>query len=478
MRERSARTGCVVTGLAVFLCGLDHLVLLTALPAIRSDLGLGVGTLGWLVNAYIVPVAVLPPLAAALGGRVGHRRLFTVALVVFTAGSVLAACSSSVAVLISARAVQGVGAAAIAPLGLTLLNAVLPPDRRSLVLGLWGALGGLAVAVGPLVGGAVVESGGWRTVFWINVPLGCLLAAAAPRLLREVRGDDRTEFAVSRGPLLFGAAALAAVWALPRLAGGVKAAAAVLDPVALAGAGLLGVGLASAWLGRVRGSTQRHGDRGSGADLAAVHVCGFLMHAAVFGTVFWLAQFPQSVQGHGPWEAGLRILPWTVMPLLVAPVAGLVMGRTGARAVAIAGFGLTAASSAWFALVLEPGAGYGVQVPGLVAGGVGMALFFTAAPQLLLERATNVGLASASGVNTSVREAGAVAGVAAAAALFTRFGSATGPQAFTDGLAAVLWGAVAVATLGFATAAAMRRPCRAAATCGPAFGRINVPAQV
>ncbi|MFC8793395.1 MFS transporter [Streptomyces cinereoruber] len=410
IRRSTAWLACAVTGLAVFLCGLDHLVLLTALTAIRSDLGPAADAgASWFVNAYLVPVAVLPPLAARLASRFGRLRLFTAALLVFTAGSLTAACADTVTLLTMARAVQGTGAALITPLSLTLVAAAVPSQRRPVLLGVWGALGGLAVAVGPVVGGAVVQWGGWRSVFLINVPLGCLLALAAPVLLREPTGPGAAVFVPT-----------------------------VSKPT-------------TGQRPRRQRPHSRFQNRPS-RNLLTVHACGFLMHACVFGTVFWLAQFPQTVQGHSPWEAGLRILPWTAMPLLVAPVAGLVMSRIGARPVLVTAFALTMASSVWFALVLRPEAGFTGQLPGLVAGGVGMALFFTAAPEALLTAAPPGQGLSASGLNTSVREVGALTGVALSAALFARHGSLADPASFTHGLTAVLWGGTAVAGVGLLTA--------------------------
>ncbi|MFJ3912615.1 MFS transporter [Streptomyces vinaceus] len=415
-----AWAACAVTGLAVFLCGLDHLVLLTALTAIRSDLGRGAdaAAAGWFVNAYLVPVAVLPPLVSRFAVRVGQRRLFTAALLVFTAGSAAAACSATAGWLTMARALQGTGAAAITPLSLTLVAAAVPAHRRPVLLGVWGALGGLAVAVGPLVGGAVVQWGGWQYVFWLNVPLGCLLAAAARVFLREPPRTPAT--APESG----------------------------FRPMA-----------------------------GSSRGLPAVHLCGFLMHAGVFGTVFWLAQFPQAVQGHSPWDAGLRILPWTAMPLVVAPLAGLLMGRTGARPVLVAGALLTAMSSGWFALVLDPRTPYAVQLPGLLAGGAGMALFFAAAPEALLVNAPDRCASAASGVNSAVREIGALAGVAASTVLFTRVGSTAGPAVFAQGLAAVLWAAVATAVLALLAAVAIG-PARTRTPAAPPDGAVATEAPV
>ncbi|MGW5850955.1 MFS transporter [Streptomyces sp. NPDC055254] len=448
-----------MTGLAVFLCGLDHLVLLSALPAIRAGFHPGESALSWLINAYLIPVAVLPPCMALFGGRFGQRRVFTAALLVFTAGSAAAGCAPGMGFLIAARAVQGIGAAAITPLSLTLVVACLPARRRSVLLGVWGAIGGFAVAVGPLAGGAALAWGSWRDVFWINVPLGCALALAVPICLREQRADVRR---LRWPPLLAAGTVLALAAFLLTSARDVSfPPAAGTAATALTVAAVLGC--AAGWAYRYR----RAGAQGAGKSrrwsagrsVAGVHVCGFLLHAAVFGTVFHLVQFPQQVQGHSPWDAALRILPWTAMPVLAAPLAGLVMSRTGARPVLVGGCVLTGASSLWFALTLTPATGYLLQLPGLVAGGAGMALFFTASPQALLDHAPPGALAAASGINASVRKAGAVAGVAATTALFTAHGSASGPAGYTQGLIAVLWAAVLLAA-GAAAAGLLPRPPR------------------
>ncbi len=328
----------------------------------------------------------------------------------FTAGSAAAALAPGISLLIVARLVQGVGAAAITPLSLTLVTTVIPPRRRPVMLGVWGSLGAVAIAVGPLVGGAVLMWGGWRQVFWLNLPLGCILALAARRCLPE----HAKPAAEARG-----------------------------RPSGHAPRRLLG---------RLPGRSR----------LWHVHACGFLLHAAVFGTVLYLVQFPQEVQEQNAWEAGWRILPWTALPVLIAPLAGVVMGRSGARAVLAAGCALTSVSCLWFALVLEPGTPYLAQLPGLVAGGAGMALYFTAAPQSLVDQAPPARLDVASGFNTSVREAGAMIGVAIASVLFAQHAAVLGPVSFTSGLTAVCWAGAALAAA--ATAAAVLVPASAAST--------------
>ena len=179
----------VITGLALFMASLDNLVVTTALPVIRVHLHAGLSGLEWTVNAYTMTFAVLLLTAATFGERFGRRRVFVAGIVLFTASSAAAALAPGIGVLIAAHALQGAGGAMIMPLSLTLLSAAVPPARRNAALGIWGAIGGTAVAVGPLVGGAVTSGWAWQYIFWLNVPVGIVLAPLAWRKLAESRGS-------------------------------------------------------------------------------------------------------------------------------------------------------------------------------------------------------------------------------------------------------------------------------------------------
>src|SRR6266478_2707912 len=172
----------ILTSAAVFMVTLDNLVVTTAIPVIRHDLHAGIGGIEWTVNAYTLTFAVLLLTGAALGDRFGRRRLFTIGLGIFTLASAAAALAPSIGALDAARAVQGLGGAIVLPLTLTILSAVVPPERRGLALGAWGGISGLAIAFGPLVGGAVVSGISWHWIFWLNVPVGIALLALVPRL--------------------------------------------------------------------------------------------------------------------------------------------------------------------------------------------------------------------------------------------------------------------------------------------------------
>src|SRR5690242_3681015 len=179
-----------LTSVALFMVSLDNLVVTTALPVIRHDLHASISQLEWTVNAYTLTFAVLLLTGAALGDRFGRRRLFVLGILLFTGASAAAALSTSANALDLARALQGVGGAIVTPLTLTILSAAVPKERRGMALGIWGGVGGLAVALGPLVGGAIVDGISWHWIFWVNVPIGLVLAPLALARLEETRGAD------------------------------------------------------------------------------------------------------------------------------------------------------------------------------------------------------------------------------------------------------------------------------------------------
>src|ERR671919_2829097 len=190
MQPTSTRTIWTLTivSIALFMVTLDNLVVTNALVSIREDLGASLEELEWTVNAYTLSYAVFLLTAAALGDRIGRRAVFAAGIGIFTVSSAAAALAPSTEALIAARALQGLGAAVIAPLSLTLLNEAVPADRRGVALGVWSGVSGLGVALGPVVGGAVVEGFSWQWIFWLNVPIGIALAPTAMAMLRESHG--------------------------------------------------------------------------------------------------------------------------------------------------------------------------------------------------------------------------------------------------------------------------------------------------
>src|SRR5579863_6285828 len=191
LARRSRIATLVIVSLGLFMVVLDNLVVNVALPTIHRDFGASVQSLEWTVNAYVLAYAVLLLTGAALGDRFGRKRMFIAGIILFTAASAGSALAPTMGVLIATRAAQGIGAAIVTPLTLTLLADSFPAESRGLALGVWSGISGIAVALGPLVGGAVIQLSTWHWIFWINVPVGIALAPAAARRLKESYGPER-----------------------------------------------------------------------------------------------------------------------------------------------------------------------------------------------------------------------------------------------------------------------------------------------
>ena len=422
-----------VSAIAIFMVSLDNLVVTNALTSIREDLGASIEALEWTVNAYTLAFAVFLLTGAALGDRFGRRRVFLAGLGIFTVASAAAALAPSTGALIAARAVQGLGAGIIAPLSLTLLSSAVRPEQRGLALGIWSGVSGLGVALGPLVGGAVIEGISWQWIFWLNVPVGLVLAPLAARRLSESHGpSQRLDLP---GLALASTGLLGVVFGVVRGNPAGWGSLEVVAPIA-AGAALLAAFVA--WELRAPAPMVPMRFFRSRA-FAATNGVSLTMTFGIFGSIFLLAQFFQTVQGYSPLEAGLRTLPWTIMPMFVAPVAGILSDRIGSRPLMAAGLFLQAAAVVWIALVTEPAVAYGLLVPAFVMGGTGMALVFAPAANAVLSAVRPEEAGQASGANNAIRELGGVLGVAVLAAVFTGAGGFESPQAFNDGLVPALW---------------------------------------
>jgi EmrB/QacA subfamily drug resistance transporter len=447
-RTRTAWT-FAITSVALFMVALDNLVVTTALPVIRADLGASLSELEWMVNAYTLTFAVLLLTGAALGDRFGRRRMFVIGLGIFTAGSAAAALAPSSDVLILARAIQGVGGAIVTPLSLTILSAAVPPERRAVALGAWGGIAGLAIAIGPVVGGAIAEGVSWQWIFWLNVPIGIVAVVLSALRLNESYGPDGRLDLPGLG--LVSAGLFGLVWGV--IHGNEKGWS---DPQIVA-ALAVGAALMVAFL--VWESRTAHPMLPlrffRSRAFSAANLVSFLMYFGVFGSVFLLVQFFQVVQGLSPFQSGLRTLPWTAMPAIVAPIAGVLAGRIGGRPLLVAGMAALAGGLAWVAAVTTPTVEYAVLVPGFVLAGVGMGLFFAPIANVVLSAVQPVEEGQASGATNTIREIGGVFGVAVLASVFSTNGSYASPTSFVDGLVPAVWVGAAIVAVGTVVALAL-----------------------
>ena len=441
-----------ITSVALFMTTLDNLVVTTALPVIHRDLHASLSGLEWTVNAYTLTFAVLLITGAALGDRFGRRRMFVIGLAIFTLASAAAALAPSIDYLIAARAVQGMGGAIVTPLTLTLLSAAVPAVKRGLALGAWGVISGLAVAIGPLVGGAVVEGISWQWIFWLNVPIGLALIPLAAFRLRESRGpNDALDLP---GVGLTSAGLFGIVWGLVRANSVGWGSPEIVSTLVV---GSLVLALFVLWELRapepmlpLRFFLNR--------TFSASNAASFLMFFGMFGSIFLPAQFFPTIQGYSPLQAGLRILPWTLMPIFIAPIAGALSDRIGGGRLMAAGLTMQAAGLGWIAAVSSPTVPYSDLVAPFVLSGVGMSLYFAPVANVVLAAVRPKEEGQASGALNSIRELGGVFGVAVLAAIFAHYGGYTSPQTFSDGMnAAVTVGAGLVAVGALASLLIPRR---------------------
>jgi len=447
----------LLTGLGSFMAAVDTLVVSTALSRIRLDLEASVGQLEWTVNAYNLSFAVLLITAAALGDRFGRRRLYAAGIGLFALASAAAALAPDVGVLIAARAVQGAGAAVILPLGLALLSAAFPADKRGAAIGIFSAITGIAVASGPLVGGAVVEGIDWQWIFWVNVPIGL---AAVPLVLAKMPESYGPDTGLDlRGLALVTLAGLATVWGLVR---GNEAGWGSAEVIASLAAGVLLTIAFVAWERRAREPMlplALFRSRPFAAGNAAI----FLTFASLFGAVFFFAQLLQTGLGYGPLETGLRLLPWTATFITVAPVAGVLADRIGERPLMVAGLSLQALGLAWVALIADPSMSYTQLLAPFVVAGVGVSMAIPAAQNSVVASVPDAVLGKAAGANSMMRELGGVFGIAIAVAVFAAAGSYASPQAFIDGFAPATAAGAAFALIGAVVGLALPGRRRAAA---------------
>ena len=452
-----------LTSAGSFMAALDALVVATALTRIRLGLGASLEALEWTVNAYNLSFAVLLMAGAALGDRLGRRRMFAAGLALFTAASAACALAPNIDWLIAGRAVQGAGAALIMPLAMALLSVAFQREERGRALGLFSGLTGFALVSGPVVGGAIAEGIAWQWIFWLNVPIGMitipLVLSRIPENAGPRAGLDIPGLALVTGAALGTVWGLArgnqAGWSSPQVAGGLAA-------------GVLLAAAFVAWELRAREPMVPMRLFRSRA-FSSGNAAGFLYTASVIGTLFFLAQFLQTAQGHGPLGAGLRLLPWTATLFVVAPIAGALVNKIGERPLIVVGLLLQAAGMAWIARIAAPDLVYAALAVPLIVAGAGVSMAMPAAQNAVLSSVAGPEIGKASGTFNMLRFLGGAFGIAILGAVFARTGSFGSPNAFSAGFASAVSVSAAFSLLG--AVAGMWQPARPKPVSAPAHAQ-------
>ena len=428
---------CATTALLL----LDVTAVNVALADIEHDLGATFDALQWVIDAYSITLAATLLTFGALADRSGRRRVMGVGLALFAAASALCAVAASAGLLDAARALQGVGAAAMFSTGLALLAGAYPPEARGRPLGIWGAVSGAALAAGPVVGGALVQAGGWRLIFWLNVP-ACALLAVALRRVPESR-DPAARGLDLAGMATFGLGLFALVLGLIR--GNPDGWDAPLVIGSLASGVLLLAAFAAIELRVASPMLDLRLFRRPA--FSATAVVAFTQSVALYPMLLFVALYFQDVQGFSPLETGLRVLPVTLALFAVAPISGRLATGDRLRWLLLAGLGLIAAG-----LLVMRGQTVGESWQGLLPGmtilGVGVGVLSPALASAMVGvlPAERAGLAS--GVNNTFRQFGISAGLAGLGAVFLHHLAVRSEAAFLEGLDAVLLLAAVVALVG------------------------------
>ncbi len=441
----------LLTCVANFMVTLDALVVVTALPSIHRSLGGGITTLQWTLTAYTMAFGAGIVTAAELGDRFGRRRVYVFGLIAFTVASAMCALAPNAGLLIAFRALQGLGAACVMPLGMTLLTSAFPPERRGVVVGLWQGIAGLAVASGPLVGGALTQGASWHWIFWVNVPVGVLAAIGARLHLKESYGP--------RNPLDLPALVLVTagvgllIWGV--VSGGQDGWGSTGNVVGLA----LGVTALAGFV--LREASVRHPmiplSLFANRTFSSAVGTQFLMSASIYAAAFVISEFFQLGLGNSPLTAGLKFLPWTATPLVFAPLAGMLFDRIGARPLVVPGLLMQAGGFAWIVSLAANHAGYSSYIVPFVIAGIGISLAMPCVAAAALTAAPHSLLGKAAGTINTLQQFGAVFGVAIATAVFNSHGSLASPAGVLDGFKPSLAVAAGLSLLGALTAIGIRR---------------------
>ena len=446
-----------IVSIGLFMVVLDNLVVNVALPSIHRDLGASIQALEWTVNAYVLAYAVLLLTGAALGDRLGRKRMLMAGISLFTISSAAAALAPSIGALIAARAAQGVGAAIATPLTLTLLADAFPPARRGVALGVWSGISGVAVALGPLVGGAVVQLSSWHWIFWINVPIGAVLVPLAAARLTESYGPERGLDV--RGLVLASSGLFGLVYGLVRSQSLGWTSPEVVISLAVGAVLVLAFVRYELRTKDPMLPMEFFAKRG----FAVTNVVSLAMYFGMFGSIFFLSQYLQNVLHNTPLQAGIKLLVWTGATMVVSPLAGFFSERVGSRLFMVAGLSLQALALGWLASEVSVDQSYASMIGPFILAGSGMALVFAPAANAVLSSVRTDQAGQASGATNAIRELGGVLGIAVLATVFTSHGSYLSPQGYVNGLIPAMWVGVAVLAVGAAIAAVLPFSTRASA---------------
>ena len=410
---------------------MDSMIVTTASTAIRTDFHISVNTLQWALNAYNITIGAVLLVGVSLGERIGRRKIYNIGIFVFTLGSVFCALSSNITVLIIARVIEGIGASVMTPMSMAILTHALPTSERGKALGIWSGIGGLALIVGPLLGGLIVAKLAWQWIFWINVPIGIAAIYLSERILPESIGNSDKIGLVDSLLIIFASAGI--IWSLSEMTAANSKVISVL-------VGILSLVLGICFIARQRNESKPmiplkyfRSKAFTGGNVAT-----FLLYAAMYGVVFFLPQFLQVVGRADSLTAGLEILPWTGTLVVVAPFAGKAVDKFGEKLIATLGLVLQGIGYLLLSILVTEQSLYLIMIIPLALAGVGLSMAGPALQKSVLGAVDPESIGKASGIYNVFRLMGGAVGTTISVIVFYGFGNTIDINSFANGFRAAM----------------------------------------
>lgn len=431
----------VLTSLGFFMSMMDSMIVTTASTANRNDFHISVDMLQWAMNSYNITIAAVLLVGVSLGERLGRRKIYNLGILIFTIGSILCALSNNIGILIIARVVEGIGASVMTPMSMAILTNTLPVSERGKALGIWSGIGGLALIVGPSLGGFIVAKLAWQWIFWINVPIGILAIYLSMKMLPENTGNsDRVGLIDS---ILIIVASTSIIWSLSAM----TSASSIVWPLLI---GILGLSTGVWFILRqkVEEKPMIPLDFFKSVAFTGGNVATFLLYGSMYGVVFFLPQFLQGVGGADSLAAGLEILPWTGTLVVVAPFAGNAVDKYGERLIATLGLLFQGIGYILIMILVNDHSPYLNMVVPLAIAGVGLSMAGPALQKVVLGAVAKSEIGKASGIYNVFRLLGGAVGTTVSVIIFYQFGGMNNLGLFTSGFRAVMLSAGIISILG------------------------------
>lgn len=431
----------VLTSLGFFMSMMDSMIVTTASTAIRTDLNISVNALQWAMNSYNITIAAVLLVGVSLGERIGRRKIYNWGIFIFTLGSIFCALSSNITFLVVARIIEGIGASVMTPMSMAILTNSIPVSERGKVLGIWSGIGGLALIVGPSLGGLIVAKLAWQWIFWINVPIGIIAIYFSHKILPESTGNsDKVNLLDS---ILIIIASAGIIWSLSSM----TSTSITILPV------VIGIGsiIAGIWFGfrqKIESRPMIPLDYFQSRVFTGGNIATFLLYGSMYGVVFFLPQFLQVVTGANSLTAGLEILPWTGTLVIVAPFAGNAVDKYGERLIATLGLLFQGIGYLLIMFFVNEHSPYLNMVLPLALAGIGLSMAGPALQKAVLGSVDKSAIGKASGIYNVFRLLGGAVGTTISVVIFYKFGGVSNAELFTNGFRAAMFGTGMISVLG------------------------------